>query len=94
MDSFFLSQIYYNIIDVIRFINTEGFTYIIKNIIGLIFTEIVILFSIRPNRPIPIHFALIGVIGFFIMIFSYFWCGFLLLIAGGIDLITRTGEKE
>ncbi len=84
----------YHIIDVIELINIEGFTYIIINCIGMIFAEIVMLFSIRPNKPIPIHFVLIGIMGFLIMIFSYFWCGFLLLIGGGIDLITRTGGKE
>ena len=84
----------YQISDVIEFINTEGLADIFKGLIGITITEIVLLFTIRPNRPIPIHYAIIGFLGFLIMIICHFWCGILLLIAGIIEIINRTGEKE
>lgn len=60
---------------------------IIDAILGIIFSALTILMAIRPDDPIPLHWLVIFIFAVLLIVFSAFWGGIILIIAGLISLI-------
>lgn len=66
--------------------NINGF---LGYLLGMFIASLALVVAFKPNDPIPWHWFVLLFFGVLIIMFSYLWCGILVLVAGIIGLVKK-----